>query len=152
MTQDGCLLAHIWGRGVATGDDKMSILKWLGFEKQCEQEPVELSDENFVQEVRRSNIPVLVDIWSFGCQPCMSLVPTIKRLACKFDGQVKIAQLNVSKAPKTLQKLGVRGTPTVIFFKKGAEVERVVGLRGQHYYEEVIEQELLDSASTQQAV
>ena len=125
----------------------MGLLSWLGLEGECEQEPVALDDGNFVDEVRRSDVPVVVDVWSNGCQPCMHLVPTIKKLACKYDGRVKVAQLNVGAAPKTVRKLGVRGTPTVLFFKNGAVVERVVGVRGQHYYEEVIEEDLIDPPS-----
>lgn len=123
----------------------MGLMSWLGLAGECESEPVALNDDNFVAEVRRSDVPVLVDVWSNGCQPCMHLVPTIKKLACKYEGRIKVAQLNVGAAPRTVQKLGVRGTPTVLFFKKGAVVERVVGVRGQHYYEEVIEEDLLDA-------
>ncbi len=122
----------------------MGLLNWLGFDGACEKEPVSLNDKNFAEEVRRSDIPVMVDVWSNGCAPCMSLVPTVKRLACKYDGKVKVAELNVGVGMKTAAKLGVRGTPTVLFFKKGAVVERVVGARGQHYYEEIIEEDLLD--------
>lgn len=121
----------------------MGLLSWLGFGSECEGEPVELDDRNFDDEVRRSKVPVLVDIWSNGCQPCLQLVPTIKRLACKYEGRVKVAQLNASTAPRTVAKLGVRGTPTVLFFDNGREVERVVGVRGQHYFEEIIESDLL---------
>jgi thioredoxin-like negative regulator of GroEL len=123
----------------------MGILSWLGFDGACEREPVELDDGNFDAEVRKSDLPVLVDVWSHGCQPCMALVPTIKRLACKYEGRVKVAQLNVGAGPRAVAKLGVRGTPTVLFFKKGAIVERVVGMRGQHYFEEIIEEDLLDA-------
>jgi thioredoxin 1 len=119
------------------------ILSWLGFDGACEKEPVSLNDRNFALEVRRSKIPVMVDIWSDGCAPCMSLVPTVKRLACKYEGKVKVAELNVGAGMKTAAKLGVRGTPTVLFFKNGNVVERVVGVRGQHYYEEIIEEDLL---------
>ena len=122
----------------------MGILSWLGFDGACEKEPVSLNDKNFAEEVRKSEIPVLVDVWSHGCAPCMSLVPTIKRLACKYEGKIKVAELNTSAGPKSTAKLGVRGTPTVLFFKRGAVVERVVGLRGQHYFEEIIETDLLD--------
>ena len=62
------------------------------------------------------------------------------RIAGKYDGQVKVVELNVSQNPKTAGKLGVRGTPTVLFLKKGKVVERVVGTRGQHYYEEIIDE------------
>jgi thioredoxin-like negative regulator of GroEL len=78
----------------------------------------------------------------------MAMVPTIKRLAGKYEGRVKVAELNVGRGPKTASRLGVRGTPTVLFFNKGAVVERVVGMRGQHYFEEIIEEDLLDSVSS----
>jgi thioredoxin 1 len=121
----------------------MGILSWLGFDGAGEAEPVELTDDNFAAEVARSKLPVVVDVWSTGCQPCAALVPTVKRLAHKYDGRVKVAQLNVGRGQRTAARLGVRGTPTVLFFRNGAVVERVVGLRGQHYYEEIIEEELL---------
>ena len=123
----------------------MGLLKWLGFDGACEKVPVSLNDANFVKEVRQSKAPVLVDVWSNGCAPCMALAPTIKRLACKFDGKIKVAELNVAAGQKSVAKLGVRGTPTVLFFKNGQIVERVVGLRGQHYYEEIIETDLLEA-------
>ena len=127
----------------------MGILKWLGFDGECEKEPLALNDNNFVREVRRSKVPVLVDVWSNGCQPCLALVPTIKRLACKYDGQIKVAHLNVGDHRKTAAKLGVRGTPTILFLKNGHEVERVAGIRGQHYYEDIIETDLLNLNQTQ---
>ncbi|MBN2804018.1 MAG: thiol reductase thioredoxin [Deltaproteobacteria bacterium] len=124
----------------------MGILNWLGITGDCEKDPVALDDNNFKKEVRQSKIPVIVDVWSNGCAPCMQLAPTIKRLACKYEGKVKVAQLNVGAGPKSAAKLGVRGTPTTLFFKNGNVVERVVGVRGQHYFEEVIETELIDVA------
>lgn len=123
----------------------MGILNWLGITGDCEKDPVELNDKNFAEEVRQSQLPVLVDIWSNGCAPCMQLAPTIKRLACKYEGKIKVAQLNVGNGPRSVQKLGVRGTPTVLFFKNGAVVERVTGVRGQHYFEEIIETDLLEA-------
>ncbi len=130
----------------------MGLLSWLGFDGGAQREPVELNDKNFNQEVRKSDIPVVVDVWSNGCQPCMALIPTIKRLAGKYEGKVKVAQLNVGAGPKSASKLGVRGTPTVLFFKNGAVVERVVGMRGQHYYEEIIDEDLLGLIPAKEAV
>jgi thioredoxin 1 len=127
----------------------MGLLSWLGFDGACEKEPVSLNDGNFAEEVRRSKIPVMVDVWSNGCAPCMSLVPTVKRLACKYEGKIKVAELNVGSGMRTAAKLGVRGTPTVLFFKNGNVVERVVGVRGQHYYEEIIEEDLLDAPAVE---
>jgi len=122
----------------------MGILNWLGFDGGCEKEPVSLNDKNFAEEVRKSPVPVMVDVWSHGCAPCMSMVPTVKRIACKYEGKIKVAELNTAAGPKTAAKLGVRGTPTVLFFKNGAVVERVVGARGQHYFEEIIDTDLLE--------
>jgi thioredoxin-like negative regulator of GroEL len=65
------------------------------------------------------------------------------RLACKYEGKIKVTQLNSAANGKTAAKLGVRGTPTVLFMDKGRVVERVVGLRGQHFYEDIIENDLL---------
>ena len=129
----------------------MGLMKWLGFDGGPEAEPVELNDGNFHDEVMRSDIPVVVDFWSNGCQPCMALVPTIRRLAGKYEGRVKVAQMNVQNGRKVAGRLGVRGTPTIIFFKKSAEVERIVGMRGQHFFEEVIEEDLLDMPAEQKA-
>ena len=130
----------------------MGLLKWLGFDGAKELEPVALNDRNFNEEVRKSDVPVVVDVWSNGCQPCIALVPTIRKLAGKYDGRVKVAHLNVSENRKTAGKLGVRGTPTVLFFKNGAVVERVVGMRGQHFYEEIIDEDLLGLEPQREAV
>ena len=121
----------------------MGLMKWLGLAAD-EQDPVALNDKNFHKEVMRSDLPVVVDVWSPGCQPCVTLAPTVKRIAAKYDGQVKVCHLDASEAPRTANKLRVRGTPTMLFFKKGRVVETVVGLRGQHYFEEIIEEDLLD--------
>lgn len=123
----------------------MGFMRWLGLDAGPEKDPVALNDKNFHQEVFGSKVPVVVDVWGPGCAPCTALAPTIKRLAAKYDGQVKVCQLDASIAPRTMQKLRVRGTPTVIFFKRGSTVETVVGLRGQHFYEDIIENELLEA-------
>lgn len=124
----------------------MGILRWLGLDAGCEREPAELNDGNFEREVLRSDVPVVVDVWSSGCGPCTALVPTVKRLACKYDGRVKVAHLDAAVGSRTLAGLGVMGTPTMLFFRNGRLVESVSGLRGQHYYESVIDEDLLDLA------
>ena len=129
----------------------MGILSFLGFDGAGEKEPVELSDANFAAEVTGSGLPVMIDVWSSGCGPCAALAPTVKRLAAKYDGRVKVAQRNVGAGPRSAARLGVRGTPTVLFFRGGRVVERVVGLRGQHYYEEIIEEDLLDNVARKEA-
>jgi thioredoxin-like negative regulator of GroEL len=66
------------------------------------------------------------------------------RLAGRYQGRIKVAEINASASPRTMQKLFITGTPTVVYFKKGNEVERVEGFRGEIYHREFIDNELLD--------
>jgi thioredoxin len=104
---------------------------------------VALTDENFAKEVLQSEVPVLVDAWSQGCGPCKLLEPVVMQLSRDYQGRLKVAEFDVATAPKTAARLRVTGTPTVVYFSKGREVERVVGYRAGHYHRELIDQELL---------
>ena len=106
--------------------------------------PVHVDDDNFAAEVRRSSLPVLLDIWGPSCAPCKQMEPIIFRLAKQYQGRVKVAEINAAAAPRTMKKLFVNSTPTIIYFNKGREVERVVGLRGELYHQQFIDHELLD--------
>ncbi|APG24656.1 MULTISPECIES: thioredoxin [Syntrophotalea] len=88
---------------------------------------VHLSDSNFEADVLKSSVPVLVDFWASWCGPCKAIAPAIEELAEQFDGQVKIAKINVDENPATPSNYGVRGIPTLILFKDGAIVDQVVG-------------------------
>ncbi len=105
--------------------------------------PVHIDDDNFAAEVRRSSLPVLLDIWGPSCAPCKQMEPIIFRLAKQYQGRVKVGEINAETAPRTMKKLFVTSTPTIIYFDKGQEVGRVVGLRGEHYHQELIDNELL---------
>jgi thioredoxin 1 len=104
---------------------------------------VALTDDNFRKEVLESDVPVLVDAWSQGCGPCKLLEPVVMQLAKDYRGRIKVTEFDVATAPKTAARLGVSGTPTVVYFAKGREVERVVGYRAGHYHRELIDHELL---------
>ena len=104
---------------------------------------VALTDDNFRKEVLESPVPVLVDAWSQGCGPCKLLEPVVMQLSRDYQGRLKVAEFDVATAPKIAARLGVSGTPTVVYFSKGREVERVVGYRAGHYHRELIDQELL---------
>lgn len=110
--------------------------------------PVHVDDENFAAEVRRSSLPVLLDVWGPTCAPCKQMEPIIFRLAKQYQGRVKVAEINAAAAPRTMKKLFVTGTPTIIYFDRGQEVERVVGLRGEHYHQQLIDNELLGGQPT----
>lgn len=102
-------------------------------------QPTSLDDVNFKAEVLDEDGLVLVDVWSDNCPPCRQLEPVIMGLASKWAGRVKVAEMRAAGAPRTAAALRVRGTPTVIYFHRGAEVERVVGFRGSLYHNETIE-------------
>ena len=110
-------------------------------------QPVSIDDANFKREVVDSDLPVLLDVWSDSCVPCKKLEPIIMDLAKRYDGRVKVAELHPSRGPRTMAQLGVRGTPTVIYFKEGREFERIVGFRGSLYHAEFIDNELLKPAA-----
>ena len=90
---------------------------------------VTLTDDNFEEEVLRSELPVLVDFWAPWCGPCQMLGPVVEELAKEFEGKVKICKLNVDEGLAAAQKYGVMSIPTLIIFKDGEEVERLVGVR-----------------------
>lgn len=110
-------------------------------------QPVHLDDANFVREVLRSDRPVVVDVWSPGCGPCRMLEPIVMDLASAYQGRVKVAELNAAQGGRTAARYGVMGTPTVLFFDRGREVERVVGFVGARYLREIIDTELLGTTA-----
>lgn len=116
--------------------------KFLGLEAE-QHDVVHITDDNFKKEVLQSELPVLVDVWSQGCGPCKLLEPVVMQLSRDFKGRVKVVEFDVATAPNTASRLRVTGTPTVVYFSKGREVERVVGYRAGHYHRELIEHELL---------
>lgn len=129
----------------------MGFLAKLFGPKEPEIWPVHVDDANFEAEVIRSENPVMLDVWGPGCMPCKKLEPVVVSMARRFQGRVKVAEINASEAPRTMERLGVMGTPTVVYFKEGREVERVVGFRGELYHQEVIETDLLGGKPVRQA-
>ncbi len=109
-------------------------------------QPVHVDDGNFVREVARSELPVVLDVWSPGCSPCRMMEPIVMDLAAEYQGRVKVAEMNAAEAGHHASRLGVMGTPTVIFLEGGREVHRVVGFIESRYLREVVETELLGSS------
>jgi thioredoxin len=87
----------------------------------------EVSDSNFNEAVLRSDRPVLVDFWAEWCGPCRGLAPTIDAVAESWAGRAEVVKLDVDANPSTTERYGVRAIPTLILFKDGEEVERLLG-------------------------
>jgi thioredoxin 1 len=88
----------------------------------------EVTDANFENEVLSASQPVLVDFWAAWCAPCRMLAPTVEAVAEKYHGQAKVVKLNVDENIDSSSRYGIKGIPTLILFRDGKEVERVVGV------------------------
>jgi thioredoxin 1 len=86
-----------------------------------------ITDSTFEQEVLTSEIPVLVDFWAPWCGPCRMVAPVVDELSQDFDGQVKVVKMNTDENPTIASQYAIRSIPTLIVFKDGQPVDRVVG-------------------------
>ena len=101
-----------------------------------------VSDATFQTEVLDSKVPVLVDFWAGWCGPCRALAPTIEELASEYSGKVLVGKLDVDESPKTAECYQVFSIPTLIVFKDGCEVERLVGLCAKNRIEDLLKKHL----------
>ena len=89
--------------------------------------PVAVSDASFDTEVVKAQQPVLVDFWAEWCGPCRMIAPILENIAEEYVGSLKITKLDVDNNPQTAMKFGVQSMPTMILFKDGQAVERIIG-------------------------
>ena len=87
-----------------------------------------VNDKNFKQEVIESTVPVLVDFWAEWCGPCRMIAPMISEIAGEYNGKVKVCKLNVEEAPQTAASYGIMNIPTLLIFKDGEAVDKIIGL------------------------
>ncbi|NLI60776.1 MAG: thioredoxin [Clostridiales bacterium] len=90
---------------------------------------VHLNQDNFVEEVLDSDSPVLVDFYADWCGPCKMISPIIDQVAKEYGGKAKITKLNVDENSELATQFRVMSIPTLVFFKDGKEVERMMGAR-----------------------
>ena len=86
-----------------------------------------VTDDTFDTEVIKSGLPVLVDFWAPWCGPCRMIAPVVEKLAERFDGKLKVVKMNTDESPDTPGKYNIHGIPSLLVFKGGNEVERLVG-------------------------
>jgi thioredoxin 1 len=88
-----------------------------------------VNDQNFDKEVLQASVPVLVDFWAPWCGPCRAVAPTVDALAQEYAGKLKVVKLNTDESGEVAMKYGVISIPTLMVFKGGQMVERVLGNR-----------------------
>jgi len=103
---------------------------------------VELNDDNFDKEVLQSDLPVFVDFWAPWCGPCQMIAPLVESLAEEYEGRCKVGKLNVDQNPRTAMRFGIMSIPTLMVFKDGKVVERIVGAVPKEVMEGIIKKVL----------
>jgi thioredoxin 1 len=102
----------------------------------------EVKDSDFKAEVLQHPSLVLVDFWASWCAPCRTMSPIIDAVAAEYVGRVKIVKLNIDENPGTAAEYAVMSIPTMVLFKDGKEIERLVGFISQRNLSEKIKSNL----------
>lgn len=89
--------------------------------------PLHVGDGDYEEKILRAPLPALVDFWAPWCGPCRMVAPAIEELAAEYAGRAVIAKVNTDEHQEWARRLGIRGIPTLIFFKNGQEVDRIIG-------------------------
>ena len=90
-----------------------------------------LSDSTFDETIAGADTPVLVDFWAEWCGPCKMIAPTLAEIASEQKGKLAIGKLNVDDNPDTARRFDVMSIPTLLLFKDGQQVKRLVGAKGK---------------------
>lgn len=100
---------------------------------------INLTKQTYDGEVLKSNIPVLVDFWAAWCGPCSMLSPIISEIAEEYEGKVKVCKVNVDDEGELASINAIVSIPTVLIFKNGTQVARLVGAKSFDDYADILE-------------
>ena len=100
---------------------------------------IEFTDQNFEQEVLKSEVPVVIDFWAVWCGPCKLIAPIMDELSEAYGDRAKIGKLDVDVNQQTAIKYGVRSIPTVLFFKDGEVKDVVIGAVNKQVFVDKLE-------------
>jgi len=103
---------------------------------------VVLNKDNFEQEAVNSDKPVMIDYWATWCGPCRMVAPIMEELSEEYDGKAKICKVNVDEESELAVKFRIMSIPTIMIYKNGQMVERVVGARSKEEFKKLLDQYL----------
>ena len=103
---------------------------------------------NWDGEVLNSSDVVMVDFWAVWCGPCQMVAPIVDELAQEYQGRLKVMKLNTDEAPEVAGKYQIMSIPSILFFKGGEVVEKIVGARSKQQFKEIIDPLLSQSSAT----
>jgi len=120
---------------------RKKLLRMIKEKVKVMSEPIKLTDSNFEETVKKYDL-MIVDFWAPWCGPCLVVSPIIEELAKEYAGKVVFGKLNVDENPKTASKFGVFSVPTIVFLRKGEEIDRIIGAVPKDYIKGKIEKYL----------
>ena len=103
---------------------------------------IHVTDSDFEQEILKSEKPALVDFWAPWCGPCQRIAPIIEELATEYKDKVKVAKINVDESRKVATDMGVMSIPTLMLFKGGKVIDKVIGLVPKDRLKEIVNKAL----------
>jgi thioredoxin 1 len=101
-----------------------------------------LTDDNFDEQIKKVNGPVLVDFWAAWCGPCKMIAPSLEQLAGEMAGRATVAKVNVDENGDVANRFGIRSIPTLMIFKEGRVVDQIVGALPKEQIRRMVEKHL----------
>jgi thioredoxin 1 len=121
------MLKSLFGKKEGQAADPALVMEAPAGVAESSAEPVHVTDETFEELVLNSKLPVLLDFWAPWCGPCRMVAPIVEDLAKAYESRALIAKINTDENARVATELGIMGIPTMILFKDGQEVDRMVG-------------------------
>lgn len=109
---------------------------------------LKVDDRTWETEVLKSPGVVMVDFWAVWCGPCQMVAPIVDELATEYAGKLKVTKLNTDENPEVAGRYQIMSIPTILFFKNGQPVEKLIGARPKRQFKEVIDNLLAQTATT----
>jgi thioredoxin 1 len=101
-----------------------------------------ITKDNFEEVVNGNDRPVLVDFWASWCNPCRSIAPAIEELAQEYDGKAVVGKVNVDEQGELSAKFRIMSIPTIILFKGGQPVDKIVGARSKSDFAKMLDKNI----------